>query len=206
MAAKGSATAVLRMTEAQMVELESSLYAGSQRFQSFEATMFDRLDEVARLNGISVDDFRAMREQLMAEYESARERGDLVGMAEIDALRAYNLRRGMEAAGADEQDIRQARAEEAAREQAYFDAVALRARQAAQAQGMTGDSLADYVQGAVEQAQERLPERKERYTVDRDARFENAFRQAGFEVEDVTENAPPPASPVIRPEGASVTL
>lgn len=151
---------VMEMTLEQLAELEQRHIEASERFQTFEANYLDRMNAWAEESGVDISGFKDRRAQLTAEYEEAKRRGDLLGMAEADALRATNLREGLEAVGAPQDVIDQARKEEAAREKDYLQQAGIEARREAEQQGMNPKEVEFHVSAAVEQADTKLDDRR----------------------------------------------
>jgi len=104
-AAVESFQSVMLMSQEQMFVLEQHHWQQTEYLQQFESDMFERIDELAAANGADVSAFHENQRRLQAEYEEARARGDLAGMLKADALRATNLRIGLEQAGASEAEI-----------------------------------------------------------------------------------------------------
>jgi hypothetical protein len=135
--------------------------------------------------------------------EEARARGDLARMLEIDALRATNVRIGLEQAGASEAEIQAAREQEKATQKAYLNQTAIEARREAEQQGMSADAVKDHVAGAVAQADAGLDKCRdlldERFGIpERPTQtFENTFEETRFEVAEANEAAPPLSTPVV---------
>jgi hypothetical protein len=151
-AAVESFQSVMIMSYEQMAVLEQHHWQQTEYFQQFEADMSARIDELAAANGVDMSTFHANQRRLEAEYEDARARGDLAGMLKADALRATNVRIGLEQAGASEAEIQAAREQEKATQKAYLNQTAIEARREAEQQGMSADAVKDHVAGAVAQA------------------------------------------------------
>ena len=194
-AAVESFQSVMMMNHEQMAAREQTHWRQSEQFQQFESDMFTRLDALAAANGMDASAYHQRQRQLEAEYEAAKARGDLAGMLEADALRATNLRIGLEEAGASEAEIRKAREQEEATERSYLQQTAIEARREAEQQGMSVDAVSSHVAGAVAQADAGLEERKENYADRNAARFQASFEKPGFEVAEATEAAPPLSTP-----------
>lgn len=195
MAGNAAHQSIMLMSQDQLAALEQDHAAQSAQFQSFEADMFARIDALAAANGVDASAFHARQRQLLTEYEEAKARGDLAGMLEADALRATNVLQGLEEVGASQAEIDAAREQEQAAQDAYLDQTAIDARREAEAKGMSVEAAQEHVAGEVAQAGAGLEERKEEYGNSRAAQFQNAFKEAGFEVETVAENAPPSQTP-----------
>jgi hypothetical protein len=150
---------VMLMTHIEMEAMTQAYAEQSAQFQSFEAEMFARIDALAAENGVDVAAFHERQRQLLAEYEKARARGDLRGMLEADALRATNVRIGLEEVGATPAEIAAARQQEQAAQDAYLGQTAIEARQAAEEQGLSADDVAAQVEAEVAEAESRVKQR-----------------------------------------------
>lgn len=173
---------VMELTREQLAALDQRHAAASARFQSFETSLFTHMDALAAENGVDVSRFHAVRDQLQAEYAAAKARGDLLAMAEADALRATDLRMGLETVGANPEEIEKARREEAARERDFLERAAIEARRRGEAQGQTGEDLQAHVEGSVTSSQARLQQRKTEMAEAHDT-------TASFEVEQAAQEA-----------------
>ena len=188
---------VMIMSHEQMAVLEQHHWQQTEYFQQFEFTMSTRIDELASANGVDVSAFHENQRRLQAEYEEARARGDLAGMLEADALRATNVRIGLEQVGASEAEIQAAREQEEATERAYLNQTAIEARREAEQQGMSAEEVGEHVAGAVAQADAGLDERRNEISANATEIDFGVSLQVteGFEVVEVIEAAPPIATP-----------
>lgn len=151
---------ICEMTHEQIIVMEQRHAEASAQFQFYEAMTFDRMEAWASQSGTDITPFRDMQRKLKAEYDTAKAKGDSLGMAEADALRATNLRLGLQQSGAPDDAIRKAEEEEQKRERDYLEQVALRAKAVAEDRGLSGDALETFVEGKVTQAQSGLEKRR----------------------------------------------
>lgn len=198
-AAVESFQSVMLMSQEQMAALEQNHWQQTEHFQQFENSMFARLDELAAANGVDVSAFHENQRKLQAEYEEAKAKGDLAGMLRADALRATNLRVGLEQAGASEAEIQAAREQEEAARKAYLEQTAIEARREAEQQGMSAEAVKEHVAGAVAQADTGLEDDKaeltDRATGIAESILSNLSEEQGYEVAEATEAAPPLSTP-----------
>ena len=156
-----SVLSIMELTSDQMAAREQAHWQQTQHFQQFEAEMFGRIDELARAKGLDVSAFHETQEALQAEYEVARAKGDLATMLRLDALRATNVRMGLEQVGATEAEIQAAREQERATERGYLDQIAIEARREAEGHGLSPDDTAADVAAAVGRADAELDDERE---------------------------------------------
>nr|WP_011102829.1 hypothetical protein [Ruegeria sp. PR1b]AAN05203.1 RC130 [Ruegeria sp. PR1b] len=158
-AATETANYIMDMNESQIVHLQQQHYQASQQFQQFEQTAYAQLQVRALMTGTDISSFNQARAALQDEYEKAK--GDLLAMVEADALRASNLRMGLEATGTPTSEIDVAIQQEQSAEKRYLELAAIDARKMGQQQGLTGQELAKFVEQTTQKAQEHLQDRKD---------------------------------------------
>ncbi|MCI5095120.1 MAG: hypothetical protein MRY77_02270 [Rhodobacteraceae bacterium] len=128
----------------------------SAAFNTYETQSALRIDQLAAANGADISAYRMNRARIQADIEKAKQNGDRVGQFKGEALLAGNNVFGLVKAGADQDEIDQAKQKAAEMRAAYLKEAGVEAMNAGKAQGLTGDALTAYVDQATQTAAREL--------------------------------------------------
>lgn len=158
------------MTDAAIARLRSVHDATAAAFRAYEAQSYQRIRELAAENGLDLTGYDTLRTGLLDERDAAQAEGDRVGVAGADALLADANAGMLETAGGSGKEVERARREAEAARERYLHEIAMRAREHAQAHGLSGADAARYIQQAVDAADRaltaRIEENRERLGLD----------------------------------------
>ncbi len=155
----------LHITEMSMEQVHALQLAHDEQssaFKAYEVQSALRIDQLAAANNADIADYRMNRARIQADIEQARQNGDRIGQFKGEALLAANNVFGLVKAGAEKDEVDQAKQKAAEMRAAYLKEVGIEAMNAGKAQGLTGDALTAHVDQATQSAAQELDEENRR--------------------------------------------